>query len=122
MTLTWLALFCGGLAVVVLTLLAAVVTRDPDRGLARLTHRPAQLPLVLADRYVAFAALTLAALVWGDLRMLLALFLAFAFMGLADGAVYARADHPHVKHTASGLASLVGAAVVGAALMYGAAQ
>lgn len=122
MTLTTLAPLCGGLSVAVLAMLAGVVARDPVRGLAQLTHRPAQLPLVLADRYVAFAGLALAALVWGDLRMLLALFLAFAFMGFADGRIYARAGHPHIKHTASGVASLVGAAVVGAALISGGTQ
>lgn len=122
MTLTTLALICGALSVVVLALLAALVARDPVRGLAQLTHRPAQLPLVLGDRYAAFAGLALAAVLWGDLRMLLALFLAFAFMGLADGAIYARAGHAHAKHTASGAASLLGAAVVGVALISGGPQ
>ncbi len=116
MSLGLIALLCGGLAVLVLGALALIVARDPVGGLASLTHRPAQLPLVLADRYAAFAGLALAALVWGDLRMLLALFLAFAWMGLADGLIYARAGEAHLKHTASGVASLIGAGLTAAAL------
>ncbi len=114
--MTMVALFCGALAVAILAGLALIMARNPVAGLAQLTHRVEQLPLVLADRYAAFAALALAATLWGDLRMLAALFLAFAWMGLADGLIYARAGHPHWKHTASGIASLAGAGITLAAL------
>ena len=122
MSMTVLAATAGGIATVVLGTLSGVVLRDPVRGLAALTHRVERLPLVLADRYLAFAGLTLAATVLGDVRALFALMLALAFMGLADGLIYARAGLPHAKHTLSGVVSLIGAGMTLVALVNGGAQ
>ncbi len=78
---------------------------DPARGLAETTHRVEMLPRVMADRYTAFAVLGLFLTLYGDFRVLAVFFAVCAFMGFADGALYARAGHPHMKHTTSGVLS-----------------
>ena len=92
----------------VLAFLAWAFWRDPQWGMAQATHRPELLPRVMADRYTAFAVLELVFLIYGDLNVLAAFFAVCAFMGLADGAIYARAGHPHIKHTISGVLSAIG--------------
>ncbi|MDO6480232.1 hypothetical protein Q8W37_17010 [Shimia thalassica] len=94
--------------------LAISFWRNPEAGMAAATHRPEKLPLVMIDRYIAFTFLAVAAALYGDPLVITVLFVAFAFMGLADGVIYARAGHPHIKHTAAGLASLC---VAGVALL-----
>jgi hypothetical protein len=44
---------------------------------------------------------------FGDYPIITVYFLSGAIMGLSDGAIYARAGHPHIKHTASGVLSLL---------------
>ena len=111
MTLQMLTiLLCLGGAVVT-GFLAVIFWRDPEAGMAAATHRAEKLPLVMTDRYVAFAFLALAAAWHGDPGVIAVLFVAFAFMGLADGVIYARAGFPHIKHTAAGVAALIVAAV-----------
>lgn len=105
---TTLTLVFGAGTFVVLALLAWAFWTNPERGLAQTTHRLEQLPLVMADRYTAFAILALIFTVYGDLNVLAALFAVCALMGLADGAIYARAGHPHLKHTVSGVLSALG--------------
>ena len=70
----------------------------------------------MADRYFAFAALA-AFLVWyGDLAVLAALFVICAYMGLADGYIFARRGLPHWKHTVSGILSVAAFGIVMVAL------
>lgn len=107
-TLTiWLCL--GG--AVVTGVLALIFWRDPEAGMAAATHRPEKLPLVMIDRYVAFTFLALAAAWHGDAGVIAVLFVAFAFMGLADAVIYARAGHPFIKHAAAGVAAFLVAIV-----------
>lgn len=107
-TLTVLLCFGGAL---VTGVLAVTFWRNPEAGMAAATHRPEKLPLVMIDRYIAFTFLAIAAAFYGDPLVIAVLFVAFAFMGLADGVIYARAGFPHIKHTAAGLASLIVAGV-----------
>lgn len=115
MTLTLLATLCGLITAAILTLLAYAFWTDPDKGLAQTTHRLEKLPLVMADRYTAFAILALAFTLYGDLNVLILFFAICAFMGFADGLIYARAGHPHWKHTTSGLLSVLALIVAAAA-------
>ena len=115
MTLTLLTTICGGVTVLILTLLAWAFWTDPDKGLEQTTHRLEKLPYVMADRYTAFAFLALVFTIYGDLNVLIALFAVCAFMGFADGLIYARAGHPHWKHTVSGILSMVASGVAVAA-------
>ena len=101
------ALVLGGIACLVLTLMAVAFWTDPDKGMVRTTHRVELLPRVLADRYTAFALLGLFATVYGDLNVLAAFFAVCALMGFCDGRIYAVAGHPHIKHTISGVLSIV---------------
>lgn len=107
-----------GVVTIMLCLLGALVTgllavtfwRNPEAGMAGATHRLEKLPLVMAGRYTAFTFLALAAAWHGDAGVIAGLFVAFAFMGLVDGAIYARAGYSHIKHTAAGVAALCVAA------------
>jgi hypothetical protein len=117
MTLAALVTFCVVVTIVILGLLAFAFWSNPARGLAQTTHRVELLPLVLADRYTAFALLAVAILVFGDLRLTAAFFAVCAFMGFADGLIYARAGHAHMKHTFSGVLSVVALGVTLAALI-----
>ena len=116
MTLALLTTVCGVITLAILAALALAFWTNPARGLVQTTHRVEQLPLVLADRYTAFAALALAVILFGDLRLYAAFFAVCAFMGFADGLIYARAGHPHMKHTLSGVLSAVALGVSLAAL------
>ncbi|MGI3184282.1 DUF4267 domain-containing protein [Nioella aestuarii] len=107
MSLSLLTTICGGITVLILALLAWAFWTNPERGLEQTTHRPEKLPTVMADRYTAFSVLALVFTIYGDLNVLIALFAVCAFMGFADGLIYARAGHPHMKHTISGVLSTV---------------
>jgi type III secretory pathway component EscU len=117
MMLSTLVTVCALITFLILSGLAFAFWSNPARGLVQTTHRLEQLPLVLADRYTAFALLTLAILVFGDLRLMAAFFAVCAFMGFADGLIYARAGHPHMKHTFSGVLSVIALGVTLAALI-----
>ena len=117
MTLATLVTVCALVTFLILSGLAYAFWSNPERGLAQTTHRIELLPLVMADRYTAFAALTLAIFFFGDLRLMAAFFAVCAFMGFADGMIYARAGHPHMKHTFSGVLSVVALGVTLAALL-----
>jgi hypothetical protein len=112
-----LSISLSAVGVVITALLALAFLRDPQRGLVQTTHRLELLPLVMADRYVAFTLLALAATLYGDFAVIAGLFSVFAFMGFADAWIYARAGHPFTKHLFAGLAaSLV--AVIGLAAVF----
>jgi hypothetical protein len=96
--------------------LAFLFWTDPARGLRETTHRAEKLPYVLADRYTAFAVLGVGMIFFGDYPIITVYFLAGAIMGLSDGAIYARAGHPHIKHTTSGVLSVL--AMIAAALAW----
>ena len=117
MTLSILVTLCAVITVMILSGLAFAFWSNPARGLVQTTHRVELLPLVMADRYTAFALLGLAVLVFGDLRMTASFFAVCAFMGFADGVIYARAGHPHMKHTFSGVLSVIALGVTLAALV-----
>lgn len=117
--LVWAALLCGAVTVLILAAMAVAFWRDPDDGLRQTTHRIELLPRVMADRYTAFALLALVLTLHGDLSVLAAFFAICAFMGFADGLIYARAGHPHAKHTLSGALSIGALAITLAALATG---
>jgi hypothetical protein len=115
MSLILLAKICGAVTFLILGALAYAFWSDPEKGLRQTTHRGEQLPLVMADRYAAFAILAAFLTLYGDLNILILFFAVCAFMGFADGRIYARAGHPHWKHTLSGILSLVALGVAAAA-------
>ena len=115
MSLTLLTTICGGITFLILAALAFAFWTNPDRGLAQTTHRLEKLPLVMADRYTALAVLALVFTLYGDLNVLIAFFAICAFMGFADGLIYARAGHSHIKHTMSGVLSTVALGIAVAA-------
>jgi hypothetical protein len=104
------------LAVLILVVLAALFWHNPENGLKQTTHRRENLPLVMANRYTAFAVLGTAIVLSGHLPLLAVFFAVCAFMGFADGWNYARSGLAHIKHTASGVLSVVCLGVTLAAL------
>ncbi len=103
------------IGVVLVGYMAFLFWTDPAKGLRETTHRIEKLPSVLADRYTAFAVLGLGMIAFGDYPIITVYFLAGSIMGLSDGAIYARAGHPHMKHTASGVLSVLAMIVSAAA-------
>ena len=97
-------------------MLAVLFLRDPVKGLAQTTHRLADLPKVMADRYVAFTALAAGATLYRDLKVIAFLFAVFAFMAFADAWIYARQGHATSKHLTAGIAAALVCAVALAAL------
>jgi len=88
---------------------------NPRRGMAQATHRPAQLPLVMVDRYAALALFAAAAAVSGDMRVIAVTFAILAVPGLGDALIYARAGYSYHKHLAAGIGALVVSALALAA-------
>lgn len=111
MSLVLLVKICLLLAALLVGVLAWLFWTNPEEGFRQSTHRPEQLPYVMADRYTAVAIIALGLVFFGTLEMIAVFFVAAAVMGLADGAIYARAGLPHWKHTASGLLALVALAL-----------
>lgn len=117
MTLAALTMACGVLCLAALAAMATAFWASPALGLRLTTHRENLLPRVLAGRYTAFAMLAVFVLVQGDPALFALLFAVCAFMGLADGMIYAQAGHPHMKHTLSGVLSVVAFGVAVASLL-----
>lgn len=102
-----IALICGWLATALLAYMAVLFWRDPENGLKQTTHKLENLPLVLANRYTAFAIIGAAIVLSGNLTLLAVFFAVSALMGLADGWNYARSNLPHIKHTMSGVLAII---------------
>ncbi|SLN33970.1 hypothetical protein PEL8287_01656 [Roseovarius litorisediminis] len=107
MTLAGAAIALSGAGILVTGFLALMFLRDPIAGLAHTTHRAEHLPEVMTDRYIAFTILTIGATLYGDMKVIAALFATFAFMGFADAWIYARGGHPIAKHIGAGIAASV---------------
>ncbi len=117
MTLAVLTMVCGVITLGILAVMATAFWASPERGLQLTTHRVDLLPRVMAGRYTAFALLAIFALVQGDATLFAAFFAICAFMGFADGLIYARAGLPHMKHTLSGVLSVIAFGVAMANLL-----
>lgn len=94
---------------------------DPVKALPQATHRIELLPLVMVDRYAAFALFALAAALSGEMAIIAVTFAILAVPGLGDAFLYARAGHSYRKHLAAGLAALLVSALALAAATNGAA-
>ncbi len=120
MTLTQLAIIMSGAGILVMGYLAVIFWRDPVKGLEWSTHRAEKLPLVMIDRYIAFAILAAGAMFYGDMLVIAVLFVSFAFMAFADAYIYASSGHSYKKHLGAGVAASLVVIVALAALMQGA--
>ncbi|MEO0939630.1 MAG: hypothetical protein AAFY38_15860 [Pseudomonadota bacterium] len=97
-----------GVGILIVMPLALAFARDPQKGFEMSTHRHEQLPYVMVDRYLGIAVIQLGLIFFGNLEMVAVFCVAGAIMGLGDGLIYARAGHPHIKHTISGLIAILG--------------
>jgi len=97
-----------GIGILIVMPLAWAFYSDPQKGFDMSTHRHEQLPYVMVDRYLGIAVIQLGLIFFGSLEMVAVFCVAGAIMGLGDGLIYARAGHPHIKHTISGLIAVFG--------------
>lgn len=96
----------AGIGGVTLLVLGFAFLRDPEAGLRLATHRAEVLPQVMANRYMAFAALALLSMLHGDATVIAALFAVLGLMGLHDSTIYARAGYGWSRHLVAGGAAL----------------
>jgi hypothetical protein len=90
-----------------LAVLAVVFLFNPPRGLVMTDHTEDQLPRVMTDRYLFFAALAFGAVWLREPRLIAFVFGGFAFLGFADAFIYARVGKPIRKHVVAGIASSI---------------
>ena len=117
--MTTLATAFGWIAIAILAVLTFAFAHDHRDGLWTKAHRLDQLPLVMASRYVALAALG-AGILLADSLSLLALFFAVAAgLGAADAVVYHRVGGTVWPHAVAGCAGLLALCVTLAAIALG---
>jgi len=120
MTLTMITLILAGLGCIWTGLLAVAFIINPAHGLQLTDHAENQLPRVMGDRYVFLVALAVAALIYGDLKVIAFLYAGFAFLGFADAFIYGRVRKPVTKHIMAGVSALVVVIFAVVALLTGA--
>lgn len=108
MTLSSLVVVLLAIGVVLLGYMAFLFWTDPAKGLRITTHRLENLPTVMANRYTGLAVLSLGMILYGNYPIITVFFLSAAIMALSDSMIYARAGHSFIKHTASGVLSVIG--------------
>lgn len=91
---------------IVVTVLLAM---NKQYGLKLIQHRPDMLAQALLVRYAGLAALALIAAWLNAPRMLFAMLLSYAVIGLGDAFIYRRAGHPFWIHLIIGGVSAIGA-------------
>ena len=103
--MTAVAALFGWVAIAILAFLSYAFAHDPRDGLWTRAHRLEQLPLVLAARYIALAALGIGILLVGSLPLLALFFLVATGLGATDAVIYHRAGGtvwPHAAAAAAG--------------------
>ena len=110
------AIFLAGLGVLVTGWLVWNFARDTDAGMRAVSHQSEQLPNVMTGRYAGFFMLALGALIYGDLKVIAALYAVFAFCAFWDAGIYQRLRNRGLSgdpkpHFGAGLASTLVSAV-----------
>lgn len=90
-----------------------LMLRDPRRGLSRLDHEENALPEVMAGRYFTFFVLTVLAVLYGDLRVMAGLQIAFLTAALADVFIYVRRGGRYLPHLLAAIAAAIAAGLCG---------
>ena len=91
--------------------LTAMLAMNKQSGLKLLQHRTDMLPQVLLVRYGGMALLSVLAAWFNAPRILFAMLLAYAVIGLGDAFIYHRAGHPFRLHLAVGVLAGLGALI-----------
>lgn len=107
MTLELFILILAWLTVAVLLVFGGMFFRNPEKALSTTDHLRENLPLVMGGRYMFFAAMLAAALLYQDAKVLTVLFAGFGFMGVLDAYIYR--DQKPWAHAAVGVAALLAA-------------
>jgi hypothetical protein len=115
MTLAQTVTTCAGIGALIPAYIGLLFWRDPQRAMVQATHRSDQLPMVMVDRYAAFALFAAAAALSGSMPVIAVTFAILAVPGLCDAVIYARAGYPFAKHLAAGVAALFVAVLAGVA-------
>ena len=96
---------------------AFVSLRDPVQVMETATHKMDLLPNIMAGRYLILFLLTLGVLVYGHTGVAIYFLAVCAVLGFYDGCVYWSRGLPHIKHTFSGILSLIGCLALAGTLM-----
>jgi uncharacterized membrane protein YjjP (DUF1212 family) len=107
------ALALAALCMVLTGTFGMLFAANPAKGMAAASHRPEQLPLVMADRYIGTAALLLGVILFGDWWLLFWFTAVVGIAGLGDVYIYGRSGHPVAPHL---IASLIYGAAAALAL------
>ncbi len=91
--------------VVVVFALGVYFLIAPERAMAFATHRREDLPLVMAGRYFAMAAIMAGALYDGRPAVIAFVFAVMGFSALFDALIYRRQGKPYIKHVFSAILS-----------------
>ncbi len=95
------------LLTVLVTFLAFLFWRSPEKGMAFATHRDAQLPQVMVNRYVIIALFMGGALYTADPGIIAFAFFATGIGPAHDAWIYYRAGQPFQKHLPPAILSAV---------------
>ncbi|MEM9127844.1 MAG: hypothetical protein AAGB28_18790 [Pseudomonadota bacterium] len=107
-TLTTLFGWAAAIGLIYVTFLLA---RNSDAGLKYIQHRADMLPQAMLVRYGGMSLLAVLAVWFNAPRMLFAILLSFAVIGLGDAFIYRRAGHPFWMHLAVGIVTGLGAVI-----------
>lgn len=99
----------GWAAAAFMLLVTVLLALNKQSGLRLVQHRVDMLPQALLVRYASLSVLALLALWLNAPRILFAMLLSFAVIGLGDAFIYRRAGHPFWLHLFVGGAAAIGA-------------
>ncbi|MEM1235626.1 MAG: hypothetical protein AAGI10_01565 [Pseudomonadota bacterium] len=104
---TAIFVFVSVVTLVVTGSILGIMVRGPRAGLAKLDHREEDLPAVMAGRYLTYFMLTVMAVFYRDLWVMLGLQVTFTVASLVDSWIYWRGGHAYVRHVMAAFASAV---------------
>ncbi|MEO1733224.1 MAG: hypothetical protein AAFR45_06300 [Pseudomonadota bacterium] len=101
----------GWLVAVFMIIVTVLLAMNKESGLKYLQHRAEMLPQAMLVRYGGMSLLALLAAWFNAPRILFAMLLAFAVIGLGDAFIYRRAGHPFWMHLGVGALAAIGALI-----------
>ena len=96
-----------------------VCVPSAERGMDRLDHRLEDLPKIMRGRYAGMFLFSLFAVLYGDMKVMLAWVAVLTFLSLYDAATYIRTGGKYVTHLIPGLLTGVACVLIGILLSRG---
>jgi len=102
-----LAIYMAYAGAAFVAVLAALFIFAPQKAFEATKHRPEEMALVMAGRYIFMAFILIVVTLQGDLKLLAAVFFGLAGLAFIDAAIYGLRGKTVAPHIGAGLASLV---------------